>query len=57
MIYHLRLYYMKCLSLYYMKGVLKGTVDKTHLLLMSENDAELIINVLPWAPVELANQY
>ena len=47
MIYHLRLYYMKCLSLHYMKGVLKGTVDKTHLLLMSENDAELIINVLP----------
>ena len=34
-----------------------GTVDKTHLFVMSENDVELLTNVFPWGPVELAKQY
>ena len=34
-----------------------GTVDKTHLLVILENEVELLTNVLPWTPVELAKQY
>ena len=34
-----------------------GTVDKTHLLVMSGNEAEFPTNVLLWTPVELAKQY
>ena len=34
-----------------------GTVDKTALLVISENEVELLTNVLPWTPVELAKQY
>ena len=32
-----------------------GTVDKIHLLVISENEVELLTNVLPWTRVELAN--
>ena len=34
-----------------------GTVDKTHLLVVSENEVQLLTNVLPWTPVEPAKQY
>ena len=34
-----------------------GTADKTHLFVISENEVELLTNVLPWTPVELAKQY
>ena len=42
--------------------LVRGTVDKTRLLVMSDvelhtNDVELHTNVLPWTPVELAKQY
>ena len=37
--------------------LLTGTVDKIHLLVISENEVELLTNVLPWTPVELANQH
>ena len=33
------------------------TVDKTHLFAISENEVELLTDVLPWTPVELAKQY
>ena len=34
-----------------------GTVDEIHLLVISENEVELLTNVLPWTPVELAKQH
>ena len=34
-----------------------GTVDKTHLLVIPENEAELLNNVLPWTLDKLAKQY
>ena len=34
-----------------------GTVDKIHLLVIPENEVELLNNVLPWTPVELAKQH
>ena len=39
------------------KVFVRGTVYKTHLLVMSENNIELLANVLPWLPAELAKQY
>ena len=33
------------------------TVEKIHLLVISENDVELLTIVLTWNPVELAKQY
>ena len=36
----------------------RETVDKTHLLVMSQNDVKLLSNnFLPWTPVELAKQH
>ena len=34
----------------------RRTVDKTYLLVMSENDVELLTNVLPLSRIELAKQ-
>ena len=34
-----------------------GTVDEIHLLVISENEVELLTNVLPWTPLELAKQH
>ena len=34
-----------------------GTVDEIHLLEISENEVELLINVLPWTPIEFAKQH
>ena len=34
-----------------------GTVDEIHLLVISENEVELLTNVLPWTPVKLAKQH
>ena len=34
-----------------------GTVDEIHLLVISGNEVELLTNVLPWTPVELAKQH
>ena len=34
-----------------------GTVHKTHLLVITEDEVELFINVLPWNPVESAKQH
>ena len=34
-----------------------GTVDEMHLSVISANDVELLTNVLPWTPVELAKQH
>ena len=34
----------------------RRTVDKTYLLVMSENDVELLTNVLPLTRIELAKQ-
>ena len=31
-----------------------GTVDKTKLLVISENEVQLLTNVLPWTPFEVA---
>ena len=36
---------------------IRGTLDKTHLLLISENEVELLTNVLPWTSDELAKEY
>ena len=33
------------------------SVDKTHLPVISENEVELLTNVLPWTPVKLAKQH
>ena len=33
-----------------------GTVDKIHLLVISENDVKLFTHVLPWTPNELSKQ-
>ena len=33
------------------------TVDKTHLLVTSENNIEFLTNALPWTPFEPAKQY
>ena len=35
----------------------RGTVNKSQLLEMSENDVELLANIFPWTPVELGKQY
>ena len=37
--------------------LVKGTVDEIHLLVISENEVELLTNVLPWTPAELAKQH
>ena len=34
-----------------------GTVDKIHLLVISENEVELLANVLPWTLVAFAKQH
>ena len=34
-----------------------GTVNKTHLLVTSENKVQLLTNALPSTPVEFAKQY
>ena len=34
-----------------------GTVDHIHLVVISENEVELLTNVLPWTPVKLAKQH
>ena len=47
-IFYYSLYYMKCFT---------GTVDKTHLLLMSKNDVQLLTNVSLWTPVKFAKQF
>ena len=33
------------------------TVDEIHFLVIYENEVELLTNVLPWTPVELAKQH
>ena len=47
-IFYYSLYYMKCFT---------GTVVKTHLLLMSKNDVQLLTNVSHWTPVKFAKQF
>ena len=34
-----------------------GTIDKTHLLVIPENEVQLLTNVLPSTPVGFAKQY
>ena len=34
----------------------RRTLDKKDLLAISENEVELLTNVLPWTPVELAKK-
>ena len=34
-----------------------GTVDKMHVIVISENEVELLTIVLPWTPVKLAEQH
>ena len=50
-----------CKSLYYMKSVCywntDKTIDKTHLLVASENNIEFLTNALPWTPFEPAKQF
>ena len=38
------------------KMFVRRTLDKKDLLAISENEVELLTNVLPWTPVELAKK-
>ena len=39
------------------EAFVRGTVDESQLLEMSENGVELLTNILPWTQVELGKRY
>ena len=39
------------------EAFVRGTVDESQLLEMSENGVELLTNILPWTQVELRKRY